>query len=262
MVRLLEDLTELEKLALLPMSYSRLNNFKMCEAMYFYTSIAKEPSIFGEAAKMGNVIHSVLENMLERNVPVDKMRTGEYYDEFLVQMNEHDPDGIISQNYIDIGIDIMQDFLDRHHGESFRIHEKELGFEVAIGGCLFRGYIDRVDMTKDTIYITDYKTGKNEVAQKWVHKDLQLGIYVLAVAALFPEFDKIYAELYYLKSGKQKGHLFTRDDLPTIESDLLELVSQVTTKRFFNETTNGRICSFCDHAASGACKVGARRVRR
>lgn len=261
MVRLLSELSELEKLSLIPMSYSRLNNFKMCEAMYFYSSVLKEPSKFGEAAKMGNVIHSVLENQLERNRPVDKMRTGEYYDEFLTQMEHHDPDGLISQDYVDIGIEIMQNFLDRHHGESFRIHEKELSFEVVIGGALFRGFIDRVDISNDIIYITDYKTGKNEVAAKWVHKDLQLGIYVLALSALFPEFDKFYAELYYLKSGRQKGHLFTRDDLPAIESELLDLVSQVTTKRFFNETTNGRICSFCDHAASGVCRVGSRRVR-
>lgn len=262
MVRLLDELTELEKLSLIPMSYSRLNNYKMCEAMYFYSSVVKLPGTFGEAAKMGNVIHGVLENMLKRNRPVDPMRTGEYYDEFLEQREVYDPDHIITQEYMDIGIDILQDWMDKHQGDQFPILHKELGFEVVIGGALFRGYIDRVDGTKDTLYITDYKTGKHEVAQKWIHKDLQLGIYVLALSALFPEYDRFYAELYYLKSQKQKGHLFTRDDLPTIESDVLELLNEVTSKRFFKETQNFRICSFCDHAKSGACKTGSKNLRR
>jgi ATP-dependent helicase/DNAse subunit B len=260
-VRLLDELTDLERLSLTPLSYSRLNTYKMCEAMYFYSYIQKEESLFGEAAKLGNIIHAVLENLLEPDQPVDKSRGEEYIDEFLKQRDSYDPDKIISDRYIEIGFKILEDFLDKHHGEAFPIIAKEMGFEIVVGSALLRGYIDRVDISNNTLYITDYKSGSREVAAKNVPDDLQLGIYALAMKKFYPDKD-VYAELYYLKSGRQKGHLFTDGDLEAVESRLLDLVNEIIYKKHFKTTSDKSICSFCDHAKSGVCPTGAKRRPR
>ena len=49
-IRLIDDLTDLEKLALVDFSYSRLDTYKMCPSKYFYTYIQKEPRLFNEPA--------------------------------------------------------------------------------------------------------------------------------------------------------------------------------------------------------------------
>lgn len=261
MVRLLDELTDLEKLALIPMSYSRLNTYQMCESMYFFSYIKKDEGLFGEAAKLGNVVHAVLENQLERNVPILRADEEKYLAEFEIQREEYDPEHLISAEYIQAGHQMIQEFLDRHEGDKVPIVKKEMSFEIVIGPALFRGFIDRVDATRDTTYITDYKTGKNEVAAKNVQFDLQLGIYALAVKKLMPD-RPVHAQLYYLKSGRQKGHLYTEDDLLAIESRLLELVEEIVDKRHFKWTDNPRICGFCDHAKSGVCGVGVTRLRQ
>lgn len=260
MVRLLEELTDLEKLALTPLSYSRLNTYTMCEAMYYYNYIQKEDTIWGAAAKLGNVVHSVLEEQLERNKPVSPWHLEAYMEEFEAQLDVHDEDRIISDQQIEAGYQMLEEFLVRHEGEKLPIFSKEFPFELVIGKALFRGFIDRVDVTNDMIYITDYKSGSKEVAKKNIPMDLQLGIYALAIRHLVPN-KPIYAELYYLKSGRQKGHLFTDDDLDAIEVRLLSLVKEILSKRHFQPNGSPNVCGFCDFAKTEVCKIGARRAR-
>lgn len=136
-----------------------------------------------------------------------------------------------------------------------------MNFNFIIGSYKIIGFIDRVDIVGDRVNIIDYKTGKWEVAQKDVHNNLQLGIYALAMENIFPE-KEIYAELYYLRSGKKKGHLFTKSDLSKIKVKLLEVINKIIEDKNFTPTNNVRTCSYCDHAASGACGTGVFRNRK
>lgn len=45
-----EDLDELQKLAVVDFSYSRLDTYKQCPSRYFYSYIKKEPRFFSEPA--------------------------------------------------------------------------------------------------------------------------------------------------------------------------------------------------------------------
>jgi len=257
MARLIEEVTDpLELLSLTRMSYSRYSSYDMCPAKYFYTYVLREPSVFGEAAVMGNIIHTALENVLEKDVKVGDI-ADELIEEYKTQIPEFDPDSLISQDLIQAGEIMVNDFIDRHSHESFPIHAKEKGFAIVVGTTLIAGYIDRVDIDDQTdiIYVTDYKSGKFEVTQKWIHKDLQLGIYALAMKTIFPD-KQIYAELYYLRSGKRKGHLFTDEDLKEVEQRVIDLSAEIMDTNQFQYTHNRRICGFCEHAKSGACPRG------
>jgi ATP-dependent helicase/DNAse subunit B len=263
MARLIEDITDpMELLSLSRMSYSRYNSFESCEAKYFYTYVLREPSTFGEAAVVGNIIHTALENTLEDGVNVADV-ADDLMKDYKNQIEIFDPESQISEDLLEVGEVMLGQFIDRHAHEAFPIHAKEKAFAIVAGTTLIAGYIDRVDMPEDSdiLYITDYKSGKFEVTKKWIHKDLQLGIYALAMKTIFPD-KQIHAELYYLRSGKQKGHLFTDEDLAEVEQRVIDLSTEVRNKKVFNYTNNRRICMhLCDHGKTGACPRGVSVVK-
>lgn len=52
LIRAIEELDPLEKLALVDFSYSRIDTYMQCHSKYFYSYIQKEPRLFGEAATL------------------------------------------------------------------------------------------------------------------------------------------------------------------------------------------------------------------
>lgn len=260
-VKFLEELNDFEKLALIPMSYSRLNTFEMCRAKYFYSYIQKEPQIFGEAAVLGNIIHKVLEEKLEPNQTIQDTDIEVLLESYEQVIPDFDPDQQINAGLIEAGKGMLVDFVDRHEGEAFPIYGKELHFNLVIGPALIVGYIDRVDIEEDLITITDYKSGKHEITFKDAATNMQLGIYALAMSKLLPGKD-IYAEHYYLRTGRQKGHRFSSDDLIVMEEMIVDRINEVISEEQFGYTSNSRFCSFCDYAKSGTCTYGRRHLRR
>lgn len=251
-----DDLSELEKMSLINMSYSRLNSFGMCEAMYFYKYITKVPDEFGAAAVNGNVIHSVLEKHVgEELVYEDLMQSYYHY------LQEYDPESKIGKDLIDASHQMIAEFVDRHKGETFNVVGKELEFKIVIGSALFRGYIDLLTKTKTGRFsVCDFKSGKFEVTQKDVPNDLQLGLYALVVAQKYNIVNQpVYAELYYLRTGRRKGHLFSPTDLQRVYEELLSKVQEIINKKNFTPVSgNGRLpCWFCQYATPEVCRIGA-----
>jgi len=252
-----DDLSDLEKLSLVDFSYSRIDTYKMCPAKYFYSYISREPRSFAPAAVLGNIVHAVFEDVLEKDKPLDHQ---ELKLEYSKTIPVWDPKNQIPQELLDAGNVIIDEFYDQNLDKTFNIYEKELGFDFIIGSYRVRGFIDRIDIDGDLIHIIDYKTGKWEVSPKDISTNLQLGVYALAVKNLFPDKD-VYAELYYLRSGRRKGHLFTDEDIELVKVNLIKQMNNIINDTNFTPTSNTRVCSFCDHAASGACGTGAFRNR-
>lgn len=262
MARFYRDLSNFEKLCLIDMSYSRIDCYAMCPSKYFFKYISKEEETFGAAGTLGNILHDVLEDHVgEEDLEVDELLKS-----FYLHREAADPDHLISSELIEAGETMLLEFVDRHDVDDFIfVHSKEMNFEIVVGTALIRGFIDRVDYVTDSsepyILISDYKSGKYEVAQKNISENLQLGIYVIAASMLFPEIDTFKGELYYLRSGKRKSHVFQRADIPTIEARVQREINNIIHDLQYSATKNGRICSFCDFASWDICRVGARRNR-
>lgn len=260
MIRLEEDLHPLQKLALQDFSYSRLSTYTACEMKYFYTYILKEPREFGAPASLGNIIHQALEYTLESGENLSLYDLLENYRE---SRPDFDPEEQIPEDLIEDGQEMLKEFYDRHKDEVFDIVAKEMPFSVVVGQGRFNGYIDLVWRDEyGNVKCCDFKSGKQEVAAKAVPEDLQLGLYALILQHMFPEQNGVYAELYYLRSGRRKGHLFTTDDLLQVESKLSSLVSEVLSKEYFKATEDESNCYWCDFSKNGKCPTGAKRRKR
>ncbi len=255
MVRRYEDLSDLEKLSLIDMSYSRLNTYDLCAARYFYTYITKEERLFGPAATLGNCIHFVLENNIET------LNLADMVEDFEAIRLDLDPELQISDELIEVGYTLLQEFCDRHSGEDIEVVAVEMPFEIVIGSGFIRGFIDRVDRLPDgSLSVVDYKSGSYEIAAKNAPDDLQLGIYALALSTLYPH-TVIHAELYYLRTGRHKGHTFSPGDLVAVERKVAEKIQAIIEDQNFSATSEYRPCTFCDYA-KGICPTGTNRMKR
>lgn len=257
-IRQMEDLSDLERMTLIDMSYSRLDTYEMCPSKYFYTYIQKEDRVFGAAASMGNVLHEVLEDTVGDTLNYDHM-----IDLMHKHRDKYDPDHLIDNKLMNAGREMIGEFVDKHRDEHFDVIGKEKEFEVIIGSARIRGYIDLIVRDPDKIHVVDYKSGRWEVSAKDTPKNLQVGIYALATSLMFPD-DPIYAELYYLRSGRRKGHLFTPDDMEEVYEVVLDKVNKIIDDRNFTATNERRPCTFCDFAKpeNPICKTGLARLRR
>lgn len=197
----------------------------------------------------GNIVHSVLENLVSDTKPIVYE---ELESEYEIQKSKFDPDKKISGDLVSAGKTILDEFYDQNEGSTFRVFDKEYEFNFVLGNYNIIGFIDRIDLFDDEVLIIDYKTGKWEVAQKDVPTNLQLGMYALAVSLIFPD-KKITAELYYLRSGRRKRHTFSREDIENVKLNIINSINEIVKDISFRPTSNSRICSYCEHAKSGAC---------
>lgn len=253
-----DELSPLEQLGLVELSYSRFDSFDKCEAQYYYSYLLLEPRGGGNKySLLGNVIHSALELKLPFT---SESELDDLVSEFHHQIVEWDEEEQITHDLVNNGEVMLTNFWDTHRDEDVKILHKEMSFEIVVGQAYLRGAIDRVDEKPDgTIAIIDYKSGSREVAKKHIPNNLQLGIYALAAKKAYPD-RQIYAELYYLKSERRKGHLFTDEDLERVRHDVVNRTDVLLGKRTFKTTQNSNLCNWCDHAKSGACPVGEKRL--
>lgn len=266
-VKSIDEIDPLVRLSLIDLSNSRIETIYGdwgCEAKYFYNYVVKEKDPGNPAALLGNVIHQVLENLLDND---KELNLKELTDEYRAQLEAYDSAETINGDLRQLGYVMIEDFFETEKDVKFtkkkvepkqetkEIISKEMGFNIVIGRANVRGFIDRVDLSGDRVEIVDYKSGKHEYPLKHIAKNLQLGLYALAMKKMFPDKD-VHASLYYLRSGNKKGHLFTDGDLDRVVETVLDVTDKISSITNFSTTANKRICKYCPHAASGICSTG------
>jgi RecB family exonuclease len=254
-IRLLDEISEFEKLALQDFSYSRINAFDWCQAQYFYNYILKIPQEPGDKALLGNMIHTALEVTL---VDGEKLSLAELLDNYRAAREEHDPDQqYVSDELFESGIPMLQEFVMREGPSAVRITEPEFAFQFVFAGVLIRGFIDRVLITDTEVIITDYKTGAWEVPDKEVPYNLQLGIYALYMKYLHSD-KKITAMLHYLKSNKLKKHSFSDEEFSDVENRLAEAIEKIRENNNYTTLPKGLAwkCRMCSYQKDGTCAAG------
>lgn len=170
-IKSIEELDNFQKLTLSEFSYSRIDTYEMCPSKYFFSYIKKEPRQFNAPAVLGNIVHAVLEDCISADAHLDIEEMKKLYSENVLS---YDPKNQISKDLINVGEEIVEEFFDLNKNKKFDVYGKEIGFNFVVGNYSIIGFIDRIDVVDENVYIVDYKTGKREVAFKDVADNLQL----------------------------------------------------------------------------------------
>lgn len=234
------------KITDLYLSKSSLETYVACASKFDRRYVQKLPGFQAEkdrqASLFGNLIHSILEEYFKKEKKVD---LEELYKE------EFSKSDITSQEFFFLGSRLLADYA-KSVDKGNKVLSLEQGFQLYLGnGTPVKGFIDRIDeLSEDEIEIVDYKTGYSPpMTGEELEKDLQLGIYNLAVNQLYPKYKKVKLSLDYLHYGRVSCYR-SPQQLKDLEDYLGAMYSKIITaieeKKEFKTTVNS-YCSFCDY---------------
>lgn len=133
--------------------------------------------------------------------------------------------------------------------------ESEYGFSFDLSPPdkkLIVGFIDRLIVKDDSIFIIDYKTSKNNGWRKTsdnIISDLQLQCYCWIARETFKiPASKIMASLYYLEDAITVPVRFSEKTLDCFPEKMLSIYNQIVAKN--PDTVNGNVgqhCNYCEY---------------
>ena len=243
-------------------SYSRINTFKNCRELYhinYIQGIRKENENI--EAYLGSCVHHVIEDIYENSNQIIN------FDEIIYMYDKtwkdrwHDNVYLIDRTkkvdqYYNLGIECLRNFYKKNiqNNSSFlkNVVDCELEVEFSMDGIQFRGFIDRLDFNSETNQYTvnDYKTSKRIISSKKAKRDLQLGLYMIAVHEKFDILEPVNLKWHFLRYGVDIFVTPDLDDIASIKKALVKKAKNIIelskeNENFYaNETI---LCNWCHY---------------
>lgn len=253
------------------MSASRLKTYLQCPEKYHQQY---ENHVRGGAEHLtfGTMIHKVFERYLQEDWAREDMKH--------LYEDEWDKASIANPEYFKDGYDIILNFLKMNQKrdsivpmgfelpfaidiESGQVYETEkvdwdnpedvrafLDDLKAQDKPIIFGFIDRVeyDLATDTLRIVDYKTSRVSLTQSEADSDIQLSMYALVAAYLFPEYSRVSLELHYVRDGMAVKTSRTDKELAIFQKWLLSIYRKIKDDTVHKAELN-KYCGWCDAKA-------------
>ncbi len=125
----------------------------------------------------------------------------------------------------------------------------ELEFLFPLNGRNVKGYIDRLERTKDGEYVViDFKTGSTSLSRNTIRDDIQMNIYCLAVLHKFGKLPT-RASLVYIERNKMVNYAPDTEHIERQKVRLEGLISDVLNEEF--QATPSFSCNYCGYG--GLC---------
>ncbi len=251
-------------------SYSALETFEGCPKKFqfkYIDSIKREKK--GNApAIMGGIVHRVLEKAYKLGAdgilyPKNDMIRF-YQDEWnkiVIDFIEVTSEYHTVDDYIKIGEEILIEYYDKY--QPFN-QSKLLGTEINLFFTLpntdfkFNCRIDRLSKRSDgVIEIVDYKTGTYLAKPTDKNYHFQMGLYLLAVRANYPNFKEIELVQYFLRHGEEVRYQMRDDEEENLAEELrlavLETLHASDVHSFPPKESS--FCRFCDYTDICPAKI-------
>ena len=158
--------------------------------------------------------------------------------------------------YYSLGIECLRNFYKKNIENKpvflNNIVDSELDLHFSINGVNFRGIIDRLDFDSDTneYTVNDYKTSKRIISSKKAKRDLQLGLYMIAVQQKYKTTSPIKLKWYFLRYGIDVLVTPDNEDLDFIKKQLVNKANKILdlSKESDNFNPNETIlCNWCHY---------------
>jgi ATP-dependent helicase/DNAse subunit B len=231
-------------------SSSSFTRFLKCKRKYYLQDILRIKehhfSIKPQGYELGNIIHTVLENIYKNNNNFSNFNT--LYKAILDNLNTTKA----SNPYLIFSIELLkkklQNFVHtdiKRFQQGIKVLECEKEFKFTHNDITITGSIDRIDIHKDgKLDILDYKTSKSlkiDTIKNYLKStDFQLEFYFLALQS-----DKILNVCYY---DLNKGQLLDEtmlDEKLVLLDEKLELLKTTTVD--FSKCEDLKECQYCPY---------------
>lgn len=240
-----------EPVKLTYITYSNLQMFDICPLHYKAKVIFNIPTPISSVQSFGISIHNTLYKFYRR--VIDNTLTSEN-DLIEILNNEWISDGYEGKKHeserMDQAIKMLHGFYKSECNPPIKPLELELPFSFTLkNGVKVFGKIDRVDQKGKGIEIIDYKTGEDNPKAEKAHK-LQLEMYALACTKVKDPIlnrnpEDIVLTLHFLESNTKKSMTFTKEDLQSLEDDLIQKIEEIEKSDF--KCSGGILCVNCEY---------------
>lgn len=175
-------------------SYSEFDRFGRCPMSYKYNYVYRlQPRVRNTDLHRGVLAHSFLEAgflAVQRGDSVfEAMR--EKYDEFMGPDYTHimlDDELVEHEDMVDEAMNIIINYFNQDHWRDWEVLHVEETFYVQVDGEVISFTPDLVIRRPDgTVWVVDHKTTTSKLTGKMPFGDLQAGIYITGVRAVYPE---------------------------------------------------------------------------
>lgn len=240
-------------------SYSGLNDFKICPLKYKYRYLDWIKAPKSKEQLFGTWMHETLKmmHMPQAVSPSEK----QVLDYFMSRWNESvfdSPQEAQAQLYQ--AVKMLKDYYAKNYPANFNIVNLETRFLAPIKHGdqthLISGQIDRVDKLEDGSFeIIDYKTTRKMPAQKDVDQDRQLSIYNIGLINHWPSLFRdqkrpVYLSLYYLKHGEKLTSQRTDEQLAQTKEQVLTDIAAINKEMKKSQGFAPRqnpLCDWCEY---------------
>lgn len=237
------------------LSPSRASSFQDCPLQFRFASIQGLPQPPGFHAVKGNVVHRALELLLRLSAPERTREAAR--DAMSSSRNEYEA----KYDFVGLNLDdaaarefwadcerLTDAYFDLEDPTTLDDIELELWVEAPLGTFNVRGYVDRLERTKEgALVITDYKTGRAPRESDVGNKMRQLEMYAYMVRALRGELPS-RMRLMYLKDKVVLEQQPTESSMKFLEKRtiaLFDAIERACTNGNFPPKRSG-LCNFCN----------------
>ena len=245
-------------------SHSRLSCFKQCRLRFKYNYIDRiKTGKVSVEAFLGNRFHEVME-YLYSEVKFREVLLAELNDLFEKKWAKNWNDNIYIvkkertvEDYKKIGLSAIEDYYNHYKpfdGDKILGLERELVISLGDDNKYkLRCIIDRLVERKSGDYeIHDYKTSSFLPTQEILDKDIQLGLYEIAVRKTWNDVNKIDLIWHYAMFDKELRSSRTSDKLSVLENETIDLIKEVENCINY-EPSESNLCNWCEY--KGICPL-------
>ncbi|MDH4156592.1 MAG: PD-(D/E)XK nuclease family protein [candidate division Zixibacteria bacterium] len=243
-------------------SHSALGTYRSCprQFKFRYVEKVKVPRKVNVDAYLGNVVHRALRRLYTLGADGILCPLDDIIDYYRKEWEKVDRGAltVVSDYYgVDDYIRIGQEMLITHY-RKYQPFDRGtlLGAEIrlpfVLPGTAFRftTIIDRLTKRPDgTVELCDYKTGRQMLRPQDPAFFFQMGLYQLAVAAAYPQLERIELVQYYLRQDEEVRHEMTPEELDSlVEAMRLAILETIQAERMddFPPVESG-LCNWCDY---------------
>lgn len=235
------------------MSPSQADSYARCPRVYAIERRLRIGDPTTVYAQSGTLIHSALEKA-EREI----LGTGRVHNDVAVALRylEEEWKGVdfgsdaLNRAWLASASEKVANLYEKWPVGSAPPIELEKRVSLEVGGVLWQGVVDRLELTDVGYRLVDYKTGKKPISLTDAKESIQLGFYALAINAASPGPKVVSAELWY--PANDSVSLTTREldlsNLDAIEEKMHEVTAAIVAEDW--EPRVSRLCGRCAFRSS------------